>query len=231
MNDLSNFPAPTRQQYGSLDRAYDRFNERLFDNTLPRCLITLQRKSKANGFFSGDRFTTWDGTEVTDEIALNPATFRERSVEETLSTLVHEMAHLWQHHFGKAGQSSYHNKEWAAKMDTLGLIPTDTGEPGGKRTGRRVTHIIQAGGPFERECKALLNTGLILPYIEREDDADTDDDGEGKQSASQKAAKKAASKTKFTCPTCQCNAWGKADLLIACGTHMVMMAPVEDVED
>lgn len=229
MNDMSNFPAPTRLQYGGLDRAYDFFNNRLFDGTLPRCLITLQRKSKAKGFFSGDRFTTWDGLEVTDEIALNPATFRERTVEEILSTLVHEMAHLWQHHFGKAGEGTYHNKEWAAKMDALGLIPTDTGEPGGKRTGRRVTHIIQAGGAFQRECQALLNDGLILPYVERDND---DGDGEDEQAAAKAAKKaaKAASKTKFTCPTCHCNAWAKADLLIACGTDMVMMEPEADEE-
>jgi len=41
-----------------------------------------------------------EGGEETDEIALNPSTFRSRSTEETLSTLVHEMCHLWQFHKG-----------------------------------------------------------------------------------------------------------------------------------
>jgi hypothetical protein len=50
-----------------------------------------------------------------------------------LSTLVHEQAHLWQHHFGKPGRGRYHNREWAAKMVEIGLIPSATGEPGGKQ--------------------------------------------------------------------------------------------------
>ena len=54
--------------------------------------------------------------ETTDEIALNPATFHDRTAEEILSTLVHEMVHLWQHHFGTPSRASYHNREWAAKM-------------------------------------------------------------------------------------------------------------------
>jgi len=32
-----------------------------------------------------------DGTDVTDEIALNPTHFRSRSTEQSLSTLVHEI--------------------------------------------------------------------------------------------------------------------------------------------
>ena len=218
MNHMVNLTTPTRLQYGELDRAYDFFNERLFGASLPRCLITLQRKSKARGFFHGDRFSTWDGLEITDEIALNPATFKERTVEEILSTLVHEMAHLWQHHFGKEATPGYHNREWAAKMEELGLIPTDTGEIGGKRTGRKVTHIIRADGPFKRECDSLLSTGLNLAYVQRGED----EDEENQKTAAKNAAKK-SSKTKFTCPTCNCNAWGKADLLIACGRDMVMM--------
>jgi hypothetical protein len=31
----------------------------------------------------------------------------------SLSTLVHEMAHLQQNHFGKSSRTGYHNKEWA----------------------------------------------------------------------------------------------------------------------
>lgn len=37
-----------------------------------------------------------------------------------LSTLVQEMVHLWQHHFGKPGRRRYLNKQWADKMDSLG---------------------------------------------------------------------------------------------------------------
>jgi hypothetical protein len=49
---------------------------------------------------------------------------------------------------------NYHNKEWAVKMREVGLIPTDTGQPGGKDTGQKVTHVIEPGGRFEQACTA-----------------------------------------------------------------------------
>jgi predicted SprT family Zn-dependent metalloprotease len=73
---------------------------------LTHCLVTLQRKRGARGYFSGCRFITKDRTETTDEIALNPVHFDERTTEEILSTLVHEMCHLQQHHFGHASRAS-----------------------------------------------------------------------------------------------------------------------------
>ena len=59
-----------------LNRAFDFFNNRLFRGELPPCLVTLQRKNKAYGYFAGGRFGSKDGAEITDEIALNPSHFR-----------------------------------------------------------------------------------------------------------------------------------------------------------
>src|SRR5436305_1416322 len=47
---------PTKTTYDGLDAAYDFFNARLFAGALPRCLITMQRKAKAYGYFAGGRF-------------------------------------------------------------------------------------------------------------------------------------------------------------------------------
>ena len=35
-------------------------------------------------------------------------------------------------------------------MGAIGLIPSDTGAPGGKQTGQKVSHYIAGGGRFER---------------------------------------------------------------------------------
>src|SRR5271167_1872363 len=107
---------PTRT-YSSLDAAYDHFNRELFSGQLPPCLITMQRHKGAYGYFSGNRFASLaNPEEVTDEIALNPATFAARTPTQILSTLVHEMVHLWQHHGRKPSRNGYHNKEWAGQM-------------------------------------------------------------------------------------------------------------------
>jgi hypothetical protein len=69
---------PTDQTYGDLTTAYRHFNEALFGNQLPGCLITMQRKNGSYGYFHGGRFARKDQSEVTDEIALNPSHFHAR---------------------------------------------------------------------------------------------------------------------------------------------------------
>ena len=199
---------PTQRTYTSLDAAYEYFNRELFAGQLPPCLITMQRHKGAFGYFSGERFASLDDPqEVTDEIALNPAHFAGRTTTKTLSTLVHEMVHLWQHHFGKPSRTGYHNKEWAAKMRGVGLVPSSTGEPGGKETGQKVSHFIEAGGRFEQACTAYLATGAAILYHDRAGDAE----------ATKTRKTKAASKTKYTCPVCGQNAWAKPEASLICG--------------
>jgi hypothetical protein len=64
----------TAQNYTELQRAYDPFNQVLFDDALPACLTTLQREKRTCGYFSHQRFADLDGL-TTGEIALNPAFF------------------------------------------------------------------------------------------------------------------------------------------------------------
>ncbi|MGC3743111.1 SprT-like domain-containing protein [Pseudomonas aeruginosa] len=128
---------PTHEVYAELQLAYEHFNVQLFDGQLPDCLITLQRERRTYGYFSRKRFARRSG-EMTDEIAMNPGYFAIRSLRKTLSVLAHEMVHLWQFHFGAPGRRGYHNKEWAARMEALGLMPSNTGAPGGKRLGEQV---------------------------------------------------------------------------------------------
>ncbi len=200
--------SPTSKTYAALNRAYDFFNDRLFGGQLPPCLVTLQRKNKAYGYFAGGRFGSKDGAEITDEIALNPSHFSSRTDEQSLSTLAHEMAHLWQHHFGKPSRSGYHNKEWATKMHQIGLHPSDTGQPGGKETGQSCSHYIITGGPYARAYAELAaQPDFSALYVELWDDADA-----------RKARKaKAASKTRYTCPACDLHAWAKPDAKLICG--------------
>lgn len=194
---------PTKQIYSELVKAYDYFNKALFENKLPSCLITVQRKNNAHGFFSGNR---WQGAKgkTADEIALNPQHFNSRLIEEILSTLVHEMVHLWQHHYGKPGRTSYHNKQWAQKMKEIGLTPSDTGNSGGKETGQHMSHYIAPKGIFKKACIKLLKQGFKITWSEKGFLFD------GKMNKK--------NKEKYTCPSCGVNAWAKYDLSLMCGT-------------
>ena len=208
---------PTEQAYSELQHAYDVFNTRLFAGQLPPCLITMQRKNRTYGYFSGARWNDQAGA-VTDEIALNPAHFATRSTEEVLSTLAHEMVHLWQHHCGTPSRSTYHNREWAAKMDAIGLCPSHTGAPGGKRTGQHMGHYVVAGGPFAQACTDLLAEGFVISWRDR---AWAPAPGKGKTEG------KAGVRTKYTCPDCGLNAWAKAEVVLLCGACEVALEPEE----
>jgi len=199
---MYNSNEPTAQTYGEFQKAYDFFNARLFNGQLPRCLITLQRKSRAYGYFCGERFVSSGETaDHCDEIAMNPTHFRNRSDRETFSTLAHEMAHLWQQHFGKPPKTAYHNLEWAAKMEAVGLYPSSTGKPGGKRTGPKVSHYVIENGPYDVACKELIATGLTVTWSDANEEL---------------RKKKANTRAKYVCPMCDLAMWGKPEALIMC---------------
>lgn len=158
--------APTHQTYAELQQAYEHFNRELFDGELPNCLITLQREKRSMGYFSSRRFVDAQGN-FTDEIAMNPAFFAVVPIMETMQTLVHEMCHLWQFHFGKPGRGRYHNEQWADKMEAIGLMPSSTGEPGGARTGERMADYALEGGRFVTACADLLTQSFCLTWYDR----------------------------------------------------------------
>jgi predicted SprT family Zn-dependent metalloprotease len=206
---------PTKATYAELQAAWRHFNKALFGNRLPPCLVTLQRRANARGYFSSERFEHRVDRTTTDEIALNPKHFVDRSPADTLSTLVHEMVHLKQQHFGKPARGRYHNKQWADWMTELGLEPTNTGEPGGKRTGDRVSHYIVEGSPFDLACQAFLakHQGLLWG------DRPVESKGAG------------GKRSKYICrdPECQLAAWAKPGVTIWCGEHNVAEIMLEKI--
>ncbi len=192
---------PTKESYLSLEEAYFEFNNRLFDGNLPACLITLQRDKKSVGYFHAEIFEGKNGNsgKRTDEIALNPDHF-SRDDKQVLSTLAHEMCHLWQHHFGerKSKRTAYHDSECEAKMKEIGL---QSKYGNGKETGQKVSHTIIAGGKFDAVCDLL--TGKAIHWQSRV---------AGKPATTPRNGKR----VKYTCPICKANAWGKDGLKLLC---------------
>lgn len=226
---------PTQETYEELQQAYDWFNKALFGFTLPPCLITLQRNKRTFGFFCGSRFVNRHGLK-TDEIAMNPAFFAVRPVEDVLSTLAHEMVHLWQHHFGKPGRRGYHNREWGMKMKDIGLHPSHTGQPGGKETGEQMTHFILADGTYIKACRGLLATRFALSWYDRfpaqvevvmpsgggvETSLAPIDAVGGLDVVTDPVASDRSNRHKYQCPGCGINAWGKPHLHLVCGSCQV----------
>jgi predicted SprT family Zn-dependent metalloprotease len=210
----TNITDPTARLYSAFIGAYDFFNKFLFEDRLPRCVITLRANRSRLGCFAKERFKEGPSDNVIDEIALNPKAFKNMSVEEVLSTLVHEMTHLEQFRFGRPSRAGYHNKEWGKLMKRVGLYPSNTGRPAGKETGQQMHHYIIEGGLFTVACRALIETGFTIEY------ADIWRDGEKKESEK--------NKSKYTCTECGFNAWAKPNAenlaCLDCGMRMVEVA-------
>lgn len=156
---------PSLIAYKELQQAYDFFNEYLFNNELPNLLITFQRGKYTFGYFAPDRFT---GKSTVSELALNPDYFGERSLADTLSTLAHEMCHVWQHYAPvKKCRTGYHDKVWAQKMISIGLMPSSTGLQGGRKTGQQMTHYIMKGELFQQVVYNLLASGFEISWYDK----------------------------------------------------------------
>jgi hypothetical protein len=56
--------------------------------------VTLQRM-RNHGYFASERLTGRIDKSAAHELAMKPDTFSGRTDEEILSTLAHEMVHVW----------------------------------------------------------------------------------------------------------------------------------------
>ena len=194
----------TNTQFQMFDSLYSHYNNELFGGKLKDCMIITSRKKGARGFFRAQNWKNRLDKKYSDihEISLNPD-YLDRPDMEWQSTLVHEMVHLWQHDYGKPPRNTYHNLQWAYKMEEIGLMPSSTGQPGGMKTGYKMSDYIIPDGPFIKAFNSLVVKQIkYVPSSEPKD----------KETVNRKA-----SKTKYKCP-CGNNIWGRQGLFIVCAT-------------
>ena len=219
---------PTEEQFKALTGAFKYFNVRLFNGKLPSCILNFSRKKNTHGFLAPSRWRRVDSVdEYIHEISLTPYTFY-REPRLVFSTLVHEMVHLWQWEFGSPSRNGYHNREWAKKMEEVGLIPSNTGQEGGKKTGQSMTHYIDPSGKYHTLFDKIPSA-LLLPFtsiegdiIKRMIDSKSNRNGSDKNNTESKLDKRnrlissGRKKTKYNCSSCNLNVWGRPNLELKC---------------
>ncbi|MEO6476741.1 SprT-like domain-containing protein [Luteolibacter sp.] len=226
------------KDYITLSDCYDVFNERLFGGGLRGCVLTFEDRGQHFGYYRQGGFIGRDGGERRDEICLNPRHFLANTGDlELLQTLVHEQVHQWQTQFGKPSLRTYHNREWADKMLSVGLTPSGTGRPGGMQTGQHMADYPTEGGVFLEIASGILaKSSLITWYkegvaIKRAQEYAARPDGENDRAAPPIVAAMAAAlpptgesepvrtptKVAYQCQECGIKVWGKPDLSLICG--------------
>lgn len=120
-----------------LSKLYDMLNTDLFDGQLERPVITIQSTPAAFGHVSIAPVWTVKG-EPRRELNIGAGTL-SRPIENTIATLVHEMAHIYNMDIAGVQDCSgssrhYHNKHFKQAAETHGLIVTRSDKYGWSHT-------------------------------------------------------------------------------------------------
>lgn len=215
---------PTKKFYGLFQYVFDHYNGHLFGSEIKDPIIVIVRRKNVAGYYIYQKWFQMQENE-TDELALNPEMFLKFPLLEIVQTIVHEMCHAWQFHYGNPSYRAYHNREWAQKMISVGLMPTDTGRAGGKTTGFRMDDYPIEGGEFLRASEELINSEVFAGlYYENNPDIFQNIDAEAPlfdqikdmTLAQAPEIKDKRTKVKYSCPCC--NVWGKPGLDVHCNS-------------
>ena len=197
---------PTPAQFTAYQQAFDYFSQTLFEKSLPDCMLSFsRRRSSSHTLFTVGQWQEEAGS-AAPEISLNLKQLSESEPIEVMATLVREMVHLWQEMYGKPSGNGYYNREWAEKMQKIGLIPSATGLPGGKQTGQGLKHYIEPNGRFERAFRKMP-AACLWPFRPAA--------FEGGKS------RRYSVKVMYRCVGCGTKLWGKGGLEILCGCGKV----------
>lgn len=138
-----------------MQQIFDLLNFSLFNGMLPDCLLTIGEVKNGTGSFNHSCWQSETGN--LHQITINPKVV-QNNYTAMIQTFLHEMCHLWQACFGTPSKNGYHNFEWANKMESLGLMPSNTGRKNGKRVGFTMSDYIIKGGEFEKLLVANLDS-------------------------------------------------------------------------
>lgn len=113
----------TSRAAGQLEKMFRELNKHYFAGKLPEPIISLKKTPSAYGHITCSK--VWQtGGENKYEINISSATL-DRPIEETASTLLHEMVHEYCMETGIKDTSNngvYHNKRFKEQAETHGLV-------------------------------------------------------------------------------------------------------------
>ena len=105
------------------NKAFDHFNATLFNNALPKVIITIQTRGrkKCYGWFWKDRWN--EAGKPAHEINMSAENIN-RTKEDQCETLIHEMVHLYNaiRDIADCNSLQYHNKHFKSAAEEAGLL-------------------------------------------------------------------------------------------------------------
>lgn len=177
-----------------LDRIYNLLNEQFFESALSKPVITIQSTPLAYGHVTCSKVWKTESGESAFELNVGAGTLN-RPIEEMVSTLVHEMVHIYNLENGIQDCSrgnTYHNKKFKNEAEKRGLI---------------IEHSEKYGWTITKPSERIIDFCLINELCEialyREDNITPRSAGGAGKSKTGKSGNKGKSSTrKYICPCC-----------------------------
>lgn len=185
---------------GYLEKIFRTLNADKFGGELEVPIITVQSTPKAYGHFTCGK--VWMNAHGDDQYEINiGAGTLNRPIENVVSTLLHEMVHLYnQMHCIKdcSRGNTYHNKRFKAKAEEVGLIIEYDSKIGWSVTS-----------PSEELLDYIIKQGWEDILINR-------NDGLRISGGSGDGDKKKSSTRKYQCPCCGMSVRATKEVHISC---------------
>lgn len=157
-------------------------------------------------------------------LAINPD-YLNRDIGEIVSTICHELCHVYENAFIHIPRGGYHDKQWADLMRDCGLEPVYL-----NKSKTAVNHKVIKDGAFEayvkkfeeKHGKDFFNIVSYSSEVQKKvrkelGIKDDEDDGEPKADNADKPVKKYnRNEIKYVCASCGLKVWGKSGLSIRC---------------
>ena len=198
---------------GYLNKIFQMLNESYFESKLSKPVITIQNTPKAYGHVSVAKVWNSDG-EQRHELNIGAGTL-DRSIEETVGTMLHEMVHLWCMLKGIKDTSrgyTYHNTKFRDEAVKRGLI-----------IEHHPTYGWTITTPSDELIQWCLDHDLEEIRVSRsarisaEPPKSGDDDEDGSDGGTATPGKKPQSSRKYVCPCCGLSIRATRTVDLICG--------------
>ena len=216
--------------YSKIQTVIDEIDGRFFSGTdrekIPQLVFAINNKCRTCvvAYVQPDALYDKKTDTKLQYMGINPD-YLDRSIGEILSTVCHELCHVYEHAYIHIPRGGYHDKQWAELMTSCGLEPKYLNS-----SKTAVTHTIIKDGGFDKfiaeftekygaDYFNIVSYSTEVMKRTRKElgiEDDEDDDTPKPDNADKPIKKYNRNKIKYVCPECETKVWGKSGLHIHC---------------
>lgn len=220
--------------YGKVQTAIDELDKAFFSGKgkekIPELVFAInnQCRSCVVAFVQADALFDKSNATKLQYMGINPK-YLNRKIDDILSTICHELCHVYENAYIHIARNGYHDKKWEELMKDCGLEAkylnssktavdhkiikdgafSDFVEKFKEKYGADYFNIVE----YSTEIEKRIKKGLGI-------EVDEDDDSPKADNADKPVKKYNRNKIKYVCRVCGLKVWGKTGLSISCNDCM-----------